>query len=159
LSPPLARRAGKTVSIHLAEGTKLRDVLDLKLFDPLVPGITCKEASITLGVSGQYVESCTFELASAQIYVAYESGGSSLGTFHRRTLYAYPRPPNNDANTIVSKYLQPYRAVAAPGVVLELIVAEHGDNERAWVLVDGDFVKSINWWSPASRRPPDRPAQ
>jgi hypothetical protein len=123
-----------------------------------VPGMTCQEAAAVLGIRGQYVDSCIFDLPSAGLYVAYEPSSSSLaGTYHRRTLYAYPNEKHDDAERIISSHLKPYRALAAPGVILELIVAESGDNHRAWLLVDGDSVLSINWWAPASRRGPNEP--
>jgi hypothetical protein len=157
VSPPLNSKAGKTVYVELTPGTRLGEVLNLTLFGSLVPGMTCQEAAVLLGVSGRYGDSCTFDQPSARVYVAYEPSSSLGTTFHRRTLYGYPNEEHDDAERIISSHLEPYRAVAAPGVILELIVAESGDNHRAWVLVDGESVRSVNWWTPSSRRGPGEP--
>lgn len=90
VSPPLNSEAGKTVSVDLTPGTRLGEVLNLSLFGTLVPGMTCQEAAASLGVGGRYVGSCTFDLPSGRVYVAYESSSSLGGTFHRRTLYGIP---------------------------------------------------------------------
>jgi hypothetical protein len=151
-------RAKMTVYVELIPGTKLGEVVNLGVFGQLVPGMTCPEAAAILGARGQYAESCTFELPSGGIYVAYEPSSSSGGTFHRRTLYAYPNEKHRPTDRIRTKHLEPYLVwTAAPGVILELIVTESGDNHRAWVLVEGDSVRSINWWSPASLRAPGAP--
>ena len=153
VSPPLNAQAGKTVFVALKPGAKLRDVLDLSIFGPLLPGMTCPEAATALSVST--TASCSFELPAARVDVAYEPSSSGGGTFHRRTLYAYPKAVHSAADQLLSSPLAPYRSEASPGIVLELIVAEHGDHQRAWVLVDGPTVRSVNWWTPASRRGPD----
>src|SRR5262245_55241641 len=92
MSRPLNAEAGKTVFVVLTAGTKLRDVLDLRLFGSLAPGMTCEEAAGVLGVVGRYADSCVFDLPSARVHVAHESSSSFGETSHRRTLYAYPKP-------------------------------------------------------------------
>lgn len=164
---PLGRiEATSTIVFHEARqalfmetlaGVSLSKVLAFSVFGAFRPGISIDEARARFGspvrsYSEGHKKVAVYETSSAQVDVADELSGSGCASYHRRTLYAYPKA-GSGCGLRVSELLDAQVAEQIPGTTLtEVGLAEaRQGGERVWVLVEDGCVKALNWWTPNSQ--------
>jgi hypothetical protein len=147
--------APRQVFHRLPEGEPLSRGIKLKIFEPFVAGMTLEEAQQRHGAPERYLGGVHYEDWSyaqyrnlgAVVEVAYEPGGDTCGTHHRRTLYAYPvNHPWPMAAVIEPQLLQQLTLPSGP---TRLLVT--AGEESAWCLLRDGKVEIINWYRPSQR--------
>ena len=133
----------------LPSSQPLAAAVDLSIFGAFEPGLTLEAAAERFGapkllLEGAYYDHwryARYETPRSFVEVAYEPGGDTCGTHHRRTLYAYPKGQAWPLGEVLpgitetSLSVQPARVLVIGGV---------GD-ERVWCLVKGGRVHAVNW--------------
>jgi hypothetical protein len=166
--PPLARvevssarvfrEAPRSLFIEAVAGVPLSKLVGLGVFGAFRPGLTIDEATARFGPpvqirSDRNKRTAVYESPAARIEVVDELSGSGLVSYHRLTLYAYPKPLNGGCGMKAAEALHASvkERVAGKGTI-EVGVAEAGDGERVWALVRDGCVEALNWWAPTSQR-------
>lgn len=141
----------RTFFIQAASGVPLDKLVDLSIFGEFRPAMTIEQAAARFGspvrISNQSdAKFSIYELKSARIEVADQLQGSSCGTYHRRTLYAYPKQPSNGCSLSSAKLFHVSLNAHIPeSDSIEVGVAEAGNGQRVWVLVHDGCIEALNW--------------
>ena len=141
-----------------ASNEHLSQLVDLSLFGSFVPGLTPAEAEQRYGppelrLADAYdrgYEYLRYRTPKSYVDVAYEPGGSSCATFHRRSLYATPLSQPWAIGDVLSPSL--LRDVQLPTGTSQVGVA--GNGERVWLLLTDGRVSVINWLRDGTASPP-----
>jgi len=140
-------------AVTLAPGELLSEVVDLGLFGPFAAGTTVEDAARIHGNAEALFSSAhhpewryaLYRTPDSVIEVAYEPGGSSCVTYHRRTVYAYPLRESWPLNRVLRGTL--LQRVQLPEMETRLLIMQAGDRQdRAWLLIRGGEVQMINWY-------------
>ena len=146
------RTAPKAVILQIAPDASLSDVLRLDAFGPFRPGQTIEEAVAKhgkpLAVKSEGRRTiAVYEVPAGRVEVADEFGGSTCATYHRRSIYAYPKADGACRATTVEVF--DARVVALiPKQGLMEVATSGGDGQRVWALVRDGCVDAMNWWAP-----------
>lgn len=145
----------REIHLSLPPGQPLSSGINLSLFEPFVAGMSLEEAQDRHGSPQRLLGSLHYDdwrysqyrTAAAVVEVAYEPGGDTCGTHHRRTLYAYPvNEPWALASVVRESLIKSVNV--SPESTRVLVMA--GD-ERAWCLVRAGKVEAVNWYRPSAR--------
>jgi hypothetical protein len=140
------------IMVQLKPGEQLARAMDLTLFGTFVPGLSSVEAEQRAGsprqlLRGSYHENwryARYETGQSFVDVAYEPSSSGCATFHRRTLYAYPKGrPWPVAAVFNEDFVARLRL--STGRRRLLVISSDG-KERVWCLVKGEGVELLNWF-------------
>lgn len=149
-------KAKRTFFIEAASGMPLGKLVDLSLFGEFRPAMTIEQAAARFGPPVRILNQSdatysVYESKSARIEVADQLQGSSCGTYHRRTLYAYPKQPSHGCSLNSAKLFHASINTHIPeSDSIEVGVAEAGKGQRVWVLVHDGCIEALNWWAPPS---------
>jgi hypothetical protein len=121
------------------------------VFGSFLPGISIAEAEQRYGppqqlFQGPYYDNwryARYATTRSFVDVAYEPGGSTCATYHRRTLYAYPRDRPWPLDGFLKGDLATIVTGSAPATRV-LVMAADG-TERVWCLVRDAHVVVANW--------------
>ena len=144
--------AKKTIFIRGAKGVPLSKLIDQSIFGGFHPGLTIEEAAVRFGKpfrvqSDRHKTLAIYILPSSRIEVEDQPYGSGCSSFHRRTVYAYPKRLANGCNAPASELLHSsINAQIQKDIPVEVSILDAGDSERVWVFVQDGCVQAINWW-------------
>lgn len=155
LEPSQARELWDTpheTMMRLKTAQPFAGAVDLGVFGPFQPRITLEDAAQTHGAperlfQGAYHDHwryARYKTSRSFVDVAYEPGGDTCGTHHRRTLYAYPA----GQPWTISEVLPVAARTAFPQPTRVLIISNDG-HDRVWCLVRGGQVHVLNWYRDA----------
>ena len=137
--------------LQLRPGQTFSALVHLKIFGPLQAGVTIEDAERRMGPPKQLFRGedypewryARYELPQSLVDVAYEPRSSSCATYHRRTLYAYPKSGSWGVGDVLNSDLA--KSLRLTANVTRLLVISSDDQDRVWCLVRGGKVEVVNW--------------
>ena len=147
----------KALYIEAASGVPLSKLVRLTLFGSFRPGSTIDQTRTRFGEPVQTRSergdvTLVYDTPAARIEVKDDLSGSGCGTYHRRTVYAYPKQSAEGCSAKASDLFDSSVNGRIPDMgSIEIGMAEAGGGDRVWALVKDKCVQSLNWWTPSSQ--------
>ena len=159
LPPVLEPRAARELSLvgipevflRLQPNQPFSTIVDLRVFGSLTAGISIAEAEKSMGPPQQLYRGqdypewryARYETTRAFVDVAYEPSSSMCATYHRQTLYAYPKTGSWALGDVLSAGLT--KGLNLPPNATRVLIISSDDRDRAWCLVRDGKVEVVNW--------------
>jgi hypothetical protein len=154
--PEVFLDAEKAHYFEAAPGVPLSRLVHLSAFGAFRPGMTLDETAAQMGPplrtrSDQGTRYALYELESSNVEVADDPSGSACVTYHRVSLYAYPRPDQGCEWPVGTVFDRSVAVLVPDAKRVEVAVSETGGGQKVWGLLREGCVIALNWWVPPMR--------